>query len=135
MPSLPFTRPSGRVLIVGDDVTVTEAFSRALRLSGSEVWACSSAADGLALARTHLPQVLVVDLRSTLAVSLGLAKAVRDAAGSDAPLDVIITTGEDAQAPEPAELEALHVELCYRPVWLSELVALARDRLAVPAAG
>lgn len=121
------------MLIVGDDVSVTDAFSRALRLDGYEVWASPSAAEGLALARAHLPDVLVVDLRTTLDVSLRLARAIRSIAGSnDVPLSIAIATGDYAVPLDPAELEALGVEVHYRPVWLDELVGLARDRLAIP---
>jgi CheY-like chemotaxis protein len=121
------------VLIVGDDVSVTDAFSRALRLDGYEVWASPSAAEGLALARAHLPDVLVVDLRTTLDVSLRLARAIRSIAGSnDVPLSIAIATGDYAVPLDPAELAALGVEVHYRPVWLDELVGLARDRLAIP---
>jgi CheY-like chemotaxis protein len=121
------------VLIVGDDVSVTDAFSRALRLDGCEVWACPAAAEGLALARSHLPDLLIVDLRTTLQVSLRLAKAVGDIPRANGmTLTIAIATGDYAERPDPAELASLGVELHYRPVWLDELVGLARDRLAVP---
>src|SRR6266550_8343773 len=42
-----------RVLIVDDDVSVTDTFSRMLRLEGYEVWAALSAYEGLSLAQTH----------------------------------------------------------------------------------
>ena len=136
MPSPQPGRPAGRVLIIGDDLSVTDAFSRALRLEGCEVWACPAAADGLILARAHFPDVLVVDLRTTLAVSLRLAKAVRGiAASSKTPLAIAVATGDFAARPDPTELASLGIEVRYRPVWLHELVGLARDLLAVPSGG
>src|SRR5688500_6681391 len=43
---------AARVLIVDDDVSVTDTFSRMLRLEGYEVWAALSADEGLALAQS-----------------------------------------------------------------------------------
>ena len=40
------THTAARVLIVDDDVSVTDTFSRMLRLEGYEVWAALSADEG-----------------------------------------------------------------------------------------
>ena len=128
-------RPGGRVLLVGDDVSVTDALSRELRFSGCEVWACTSAAEALALARVHRPQVLVVDLRTTLAVALGLAGAVSGLPPADpAPAEIVVVTGDYGPAPTPDELALSRTEVHYRPIWLGELLGVVRDRLPIPAA-
>ena len=50
VPSPEANPPNARVLIVDDDVSVTELFARMLRLEGFEVWAAHSADEGLVLA-------------------------------------------------------------------------------------
>ena len=74
-------RPAARVLIVDDDATVTELFSRILRLEGFEVWAAQSADDGLALARMHQPHAIILDLRMPLTGGLHLLRALRAVPG------------------------------------------------------
>jgi DNA-binding response OmpR family regulator len=116
-----------RVLIVDDDVSVTDTFSRMLRLEGYEVWAALSADEGLNLAQAHHPHAVILDLRMPLTSGLQFLRAVRAIPGlSSTP--VAIVTGDyyldDAQA---AEIKALGADLRYKPMWLDELVTLARE--------
>jgi CheY-like chemotaxis protein len=118
-----------RVLIVDDDVSVTDTFSRMLRLEGYEVWAALSADEGLSLAQTHRPHAVILDLRMPLTSGLQFLRAIRAIPGlTNTP--VAIVTGDyyldDAQSNEIRELGA---ELRYKPLWLEELVTLARDLL------
>ena len=121
-----------RVLIVDDDVSVADTFSRTLRLEGYEVWSALSADEGLTLAQTHRPQAVILDLRMPLTSGLQFLRAIRAIPGlTNTP--VAIVTGDyyldDAQADE---IHALGAELLYKPLWLEELVTLARDLLATP---
>ena len=121
-----------RVLIVDDDVSVTDTFSRMLRLEGYEVWAALSADEGLSLAQTHRPQAVILDLRMPLTSGLQFLRAIRAIPGlTHTP--VAIVTGDyyldDAQSNEIRELGA---ELRYKPLWLEELVTLARELLDTP---
>jgi DNA-binding response OmpR family regulator len=120
------------VLIVDDDVSVTDLFSRMLRLKGYEVWAAHSADEGLNLANVHRPHAVILDLRMPLTSGLQLLRSIRAIPGlSQTP--VAIVTGDyylaEAQAQEIRELGA---EIRYKPLWLDELVTLARDLLTVP---
>ena len=120
-----------RVLIVDDDVSVTDTFSRMLRLEGYEVWAALSADEGLSLAQTHHPNAVILDLRMPLTSGLQFLRAIRAIPGlTDTP--VAIVTGDyyldDAQS---AEISALGAELRYKPLWLEELVTLARELLNI----
>ncbi len=115
-----------RILIVDDDASVTDTFARMLRLEGFEVWAALSADHGLKLAQAHRPHAILLDLRMPLASGLQFLRAVRTLPGlSHTP--VAIVTGdyyvEDAQT---QEIAALGAELRYKPLWLDELVSLAR---------
>jgi CheY-like chemotaxis protein len=118
------------VLIVDDDVSVTDTFSRMLRLEGYEVWAALSADEGLALAQTHRPHAVILDLRMPLTSGLQFLRAIRAIPGlTNTP--VAIVTGDyyldEAQA---GEIKALGAELRYKPLWLEELVTLARELLS-----
>ena len=121
-----------RVLIVDDDVSVTDTFSRMLRLEGYEVWSALSADEGLSLAQTHRPHAIILDLRMPLTSGLHFLRAIRAIPGLTGT-PVAIVTGDyyldDAQSNEIRELGA---ELRYKPLWLEELVTLARDLLKMP---
>src|SRR5215208_3685450 len=122
---------TARVLIVDDDVSVTDTFSRMLRLEGYEVWAALSADEGLNLATTHRPNAVILDLRMPLTSGLQFLRAIRAIPGlTNTP--VAIVTGDyyldEAQA---AEIQALGAELRYKPLWLEELVTLARELVNV----
>jgi DNA-binding response OmpR family regulator len=125
------TTPS-RVLIVDDDVSVADTFSRTLRLEGYEVWAALSADEGLSLAQTHQPHAIILDLRMPLTSGLQFLRAIR-AIPSLTSMPVAIVTGDyyldEIQA---SEIQALGAELRYKPLWLEELVTLARDLLTDP---
>src|SRR5689334_3620687 len=122
---------AARVLIVDDDVSVTDTFSRMLRLEGYEVWAALSADEGLTLAQTHKPHAIILDLRMPLTSGLQVLRAIRAIPGlTNTP--VAIVTGDyyldDAQA---GDIAALGAQLRYKPLWLEELVTLARELLNI----
>ncbi|HKH74047.1 MAG TPA: response regulator [Vicinamibacterales bacterium] len=120
------------MLIVDDDKGVTNLFSRMLRLEGYEVWAAHTADDALNLARIHRPHAIILDLRMPLTSGLQLLRSIR-AISSLAHTPVAIVTGDYYLAEaQSEEIRALGAELRYKPLWLDELVTLARDLLTVP---
>jgi two-component system OmpR family response regulator len=124
--------PAPRVLIVDDDVSVTNLFSRMLRLEGYEVWAGHTADEALNLARLHRPHAVILDLRMPLTSGLQLLRSIRAVPGL-AQTPVAIVTGDYYLAEDQAdEIRALGADLRYKPLWLDELVTLARDLLSVP---
>ena len=121
-----------RVLIVDDDPATADTFSRTLRLEGYEVWAGLSAEEGLSLAQTHQPNVIVLDLRMPLTSGLQLLRAIRAIPGL-ASTPVAIVTGDYGLEDEMRdEIAALGAELRFKPIWIEELVTLARELLRVP---
>ena len=109
MTSGPASSTAPRVLIVDDDVSVTDTFSRMLRLEGYEVWSALSADEGLQLAQAHHPQAIILDLRMPLTSGLQFLRDIRNVpALIDIP--VAIVTGDyyldDAQSAEIRELGA-----------------------------
>ena len=131
MTHAPDPPPLPSVVIIDDDVSVTDTFSRMLRLEGYQVWAALSAAEGLRLAEAHRPDALILDLRMPVTSGLEFLRALR-ALPSLTATPVAIVTGdyylEEAQA---AEIAALGAELRYKPLWLEELVMLARELLTL----
>ena len=121
-----------RVLIVDDDGATADSFSRTLRLEGYEVWAGLSAEEGLTLAQTHQPHAVVLDLRMPLTSGLQFLRAIRAIEGL-ATTPVAIVTGDDGLDDEVRdEIRALGAELRFKPIWIEELVTLARELLRVP---
>ena len=121
-----------RVLIVDDDGATADSFSRTLRLEGYEVWAGLSAEEGLTLAQTHQPHAIVLDLRMPLTSGLQFLRAIRAIDGL-ATTPVAIVTGDYGLDDEVQdEIRALGAELRFKPIWIEELVTLARELLRVP---
>lgn len=120
-----------RVLIVDDDPATADSFSRTLRLEGYEVWAALSAEEGLSLAQLHQPNVIVLDLRMPLTSGLQLLRAIRAIPGL-ASTPVAIVTGDYGLDDDVRdEIKALGAELRFKPIWIEELVTLARELLRV----
>ena len=125
----PASTPAPRVLIVDDDVGVTDLFSRMLRLEGYEVWAAQSSEDGLNLARLHRPHGIILDLRMPLTSGVQLLRSIR-AIGGLSHTPVAIVTGDYYMAQAQLdEIRALGADVRYKPLWLDELVTLARELL------
>ena len=103
-----------------------------LRLEGYEVWATLSADEGLKLALDHGPNVVILDLRMPLSSGLQFLRAIR-AIPDLTNTPVAIVTGDyyldEAQA---SEILTLRAKLRYKPLWLEELVTLARELVSIP---
>ena len=130
MPELGSAVP--RVLIVDDDVSVTDMFSRLLRLDGYEVWSALSAAEGLALAGTHLPHAVILDVRMPLTSGLAFLRAVRSIPGLSGIPVAIVTGDYYLDDDQRDEIKALGAAVHFKPLWLAELVTLARDLVSAP---
>jgi len=118
-----------RILIVDDDPSVTETFERMLRLEGYHVVTALSAQAGLNQAERSNPQAIILDLRMPLVDGLQFLRTLRSRDGL-AKMPVAIVTGDyfldDAVA---RELESLGADVRFKPLWLEDLLALARHLL------
>jgi len=118
------------ILIVDDDEGVTQTFARMLRLEGFKVRTAISAESGLREAQNTHPDAIILDLRMPLLDGLGFLRKLRALEPHETP--VAIVTGdyflEDAVS---AELRQLGAELRFKPLWLEDLVGLARNLLKV----
>ena len=118
---------TGKILIVDDDEGVTQTFARMLRLEGYQVRTAVSAETGLKEAQTSLPDAIILDLRMPLVDGLGFLRRLR-AQDQQRRTPVAIVTGDyfldDSVS---AELRELGAELRFKPLWLEDLVGLARN--------
>lgn len=118
-----------KVLIIDDDIAVTQTFASMLRLEGHEVRTALDAETGLQEARAEQPDAIIVDLRMPLINGLGFLYRLRsDARYHHTP--VAIVTGDytldDSISRELVELGA---ELHFKPLWLEDLVDLTHSLL------
>jgi two-component system OmpR family response regulator len=122
---------ASKILIVDDDEGVTQTFSRMLRLEGYQVRTAMSAEKGLVEAEEHHPDAIILDLRMPLVDGLGFLRRLR-AQGDQRATPVAIVTGDyflDESVSN--ELRELGAELRFKPLWLEDLVGLARTLLRV----
>jgi len=119
------------ILIVDDDEGVTQTFARMLKLEGFQVRTAINAESGLKVANESQPNAIILDLRMPLVDGLGFLRRLRSQ-HDQRTTPVAIVTGdyflEDAVANELRELGA---ELRFKPLWLEDLVGLARNLLKV----
>jgi len=125
-------RDNPTILIVDDDEGVTTTFARMLRLEGYEVYTAMNAEMGLREAAATDPDAIILDLRMPLIDGLGFLRRLR-AIDQYRAVPVAIVTGDyfldDAVS---AELRTLGAELKFKPLWLEDLVSLARTLLSGP---
>lgn len=125
------SEPASKILIVDDDEGVTQTFARMLRLEGYQVRTAVSAETGLREAADCHPDAIILDLRMPLVDGLGFLRRLR-AHDEQRLVPVAIVTGDyfldDAVSTELRELGA---ELRFKPLWLEDLVGLARNLLKV----
>ena len=124
-------KSTSKILIVDDDEGVTQTFARMLRLEGYQVRTAVSAEKGLQEAEQSHPDAIILDLRMPLIDGLGFLRRLR-AFEEHSTTPVAIVTGDyfldDSISNELRELGA---ELRYKPLWLEDLVGLARNLLKV----
>jgi DNA-binding response OmpR family regulator len=120
---------TAKILIVDDDEGVTQTFARMLRLEGYQVRTAINAENGLREAEQSRPDAIILDLRMPLVDGLGFLRRLR-AHDAQRSTPVAIVTGDyfldDAVSTELRELGA---ELRFKPLWLEDLVGLARNLL------
>jgi DNA-binding response OmpR family regulator len=120
-----------KILIVDDDEGVTTTFARMLRLEGFDVRTALNGEMGLREASRSQPDAIILDLRMPLVDGLRFLRRLRaDDAQRDVP--VAIVTGDYFLDDEVAsELRKLGAEVKFKPLWLDDLVDLARNLLKV----
>ena len=131
MPALRSDPTSATILIVDDDEGVTQTFARMLRLEGYAVRTAMTAETGLREADVAHPDAIILDLRMPLIDGLGFLRRLREHEGSQATPVAIVTGDYFLEEAISDELRALGAELRFKPLWLEDLVSLARNLLQV----
>jgi DNA-binding response OmpR family regulator len=124
-------RSTLKIHVIDDDEGVTQTFARMLRLEGYQVRTAMNAEKGLQEADHSHPDAIILDLRMPLMDGVGFLRRLRSR-NEHSTTPVAIVTGDyfldDAVA---AELQELRAELRFKPMWLDDLVGLARNLLKV----
>lgn len=114
------------ILIVDDDRSVTDTFARILKLEGFQVATALSAEDGLELANNIRPDGILLDMRMPITSGLQFLRQVRSRPHLvDVPV-AIVTGDYFLSDPIQNELKSLGAAVRFKPMWLEDLVALAR---------
>jgi DNA-binding response OmpR family regulator len=126
--TVPMDTPSNpRLLIVDDDDATIQTFARILTLEGFDVRTAATAESGLRELETSRPDAVILDLRMPYINGLGLLYRIRACEpGRQTP--VAIVTGD--QCIDDAvlnELRDLGAEVKYKPLWVEDLVDVARS--------
>jgi DNA-binding response OmpR family regulator len=119
------------ILIVDDDEGVTQTFARMLRLEGYTVRTAMNAETGLRDASEHPPDAIILDLRMPLVDGLGFLRRLRSRETQRSTPVAIVTGDYFLDDTVSSELRELGAELKYKPLWLDDLVGLARMLLKV----
>ncbi len=123
-----------RILIVDDDLAVSQTFARMLRLSGHEVATVETAALAFEDAGRHVPDALILDMRMPGSGGLDFLRRLR-ADDRLRAVPVGIVTGDYFLKDDVlAELSSLGATVRYKPLWMDDLAALT-DTLLHPSPG
>jgi len=127
---LPTQSATRTILIVDDDRSVADTFTRMLRLEGFNVAAALSAGEGLEMAENLRPDAIILDMRMPITNGLQFLRTLRSRPHL-VEVPVAIVTG-DYFLPDPIQLElkSLGAAIRFKPLWLEDLIALAKTLVA-----
>lgn len=131
VPALMTERSTAKILIVDDDEAVTQTFARMLRLEGYQVRTAVTAETGLVEAEDSQPDAIILDLRMPLVDGLAFLRRLRTREAQRSTPVAIVTGDYFLNESVANELEELGAELRFKPLWLEDLVRLARNLLKV----
>jgi DNA-binding response OmpR family regulator len=114
------------ILIVDDDRSVADTFARMLKLEGFGVLTALSAESGLELADSTRPHAIILDMRMPITNGLQFLRTVRSKPHL-VEVPVAIVTGDYFLAESiQHELKSLGASIRFKPLWLEDLIALAK---------
>lgn len=121
------------VLIVDDDPTVTDHFSRILRLEGYDVVGAYSAEQGLSLVEGLQPDAMVLDLQMRAMGGLELLERFRTMSHLTRVPAVIVTGDYFMDDSIRDQLAALGAQVQFKPLWVEDLVRVVNALVACDA--
>jgi DNA-binding NtrC family response regulator len=116
-------------LIVDDDDSTRETFAKILMLEGYEVRIATNAESGLREIESGYHDGVILDLRMPFINGLGLLYRLR-AVQSVIQTPVVVVTGD--QCLDDSVIDELHelgVDIRFKPLWIEDLVDVARSLL------
>jgi DNA-binding response OmpR family regulator len=114
------------ILVVDDDLSVTDTFARILKMEGFKVATAGNAEAGLELADKVLPDGIILDLRMPISSGLNFLRVLR-AKPHLGDVPVAIVTGDYFLSdPIQSELKTLGAALRFKPLYIEDLVTLVR---------
>ena len=120
---------SSRILIVDDDETVLQTFAKALTLEGYDVRVAASPLTGLQEIEETPPDAILLDLRMPFVNGIGFLYRLRSSE-AHRNIPVAIITGDSCvDDPVLQEMQDLDAEIVFKPIWLDEVVTVARNLL------
>ncbi len=125
------SRPSWVVLIIEDEVSIRRFLKAALEVQGFKLLEAATGAQGLTLAASHHPDIIILDLGLPDMEGLEVIKGIRDWART--PIIIISARGRDADKVEA--LDAGADDYLTKPFSVDELAArlrVAMRRLSQP---
>ena len=125
-PAPTLTRPDGspvRVLVVDDEVNLTELLAMAMRYEGWEIRSAHAGAEAVRVAREFRPDAVVLDWMLPDFDGLEVLRRLR---GDDPNIPVLFLTAKDAVADRVAGLTAGGDDYVTKPFSLEEVVARVR---------
>jgi two-component system response regulator PrrA len=118
------------ILIVDDDPCVTETCSRLLQLEGFTVYSALSPIGGLELAADKRPDAIILDLRMPILNGVRFLELLRERPALRNTPVAIVTGDYSIDDGTTSQIEALGASLRFKPLWIDDLVALARGLMA-----
>jgi two-component system, OmpR family, response regulator PrrA len=124
--ALPFEAATRTILIVDDDRSVADTFARMLKLEGFGVATALSAEAGLTLARESPPDAIILDMRMPITNGLQFLRQLRSHEALSRVPVAIVTGDYFLSEPIQHELRSLGAAIRFKPLWLEDLIALAK---------
>jgi two-component system alkaline phosphatase synthesis response regulator PhoP len=128
--SVPAESAIRTILIVDDDRSVADTFSRMLKLEGFRVATALSAETGLELADSVRPDAIILDMRMPITNGLQFLRMIRSKPHLTSVPVAIVTGDYFLSEPIQHELKSLGAAIRFKPLWLEDLVALARTLIS-----
>jgi len=128
--SVPAESAIRTILIVDDDRSVADTFSRMLKLEGFRVATALSAETGLELADSVRPDAIILDMRMPITNGLQFLRMVRSKPHLTSVPVAIVTGDYFLSEPIQHELKSLGAAIRFKPLWLEDLIALARTLIS-----
>lgn len=118
--------PGGKVLVVDDQASNTEALAQALEPLGYQVWQALDGPTALLLAKERVPDVILLDLRMPGMDGFEVCRRLK-ADPETRLLPVVVLTGLDSREARLSALEAGATDFLAKPFDLVELEVRVRN--------